>query len=373
VERNSRISAFESAVPTVNHLTSAVNHAEISSEILLKLLESPAVSMEQTSRSGNSRVYRVRCQNGKEYAIKSYFQRTIDGLDRLEVEFSSLFFLWGSGIRCVPKPVSADRDRQIAVYEYVDGQKINCRDVVADDIDRLVQFACELKSLAASRDSLKLPPASEACFSVKAVAENIESRLKRLTELDEPGSNYIALKQFLAVDFIPALETIKARIIEKEGTKIFSAELPARNRTLSPSDFGFHNALKQADGRLVFLDFEYFGWDDPAKMIADFVLHPAMDLSAQLKQRFVQKMLECFAQDEFLKDRVERLYPLFGLKWCIIVLNEFIPIDLKRREFAAATAGDIMAIQVRQLEKSKGMLRGVMSEIQKFPYLQCTV
>ena len=49
---------------------------------------------------------------------------------------------------------------------------------------------------------------------------------------------------------------------------------PQRLRVLSPSDFGFHNALRRPDGTIVFVDFEYFGWDDPAKMMADAMLHP---------------------------------------------------------------------------------------------------
>ena len=49
----------------------------------------------------------------------------------------------------------------------------------------------------------------------------------------------------------------------------FERDIDSAERTLSPSDFGFHNALKRSDGRIVFLDFEYFGWDDPAKMTAE--------------------------------------------------------------------------------------------------------
>ena len=44
-----------------------------------------------------------------------------------------------------------------------------------------------------------------------------------------------------------------------------SAALPKETRCLSPSDFGFHNALLEATGKLRFVDFEYAGWDDPAK------------------------------------------------------------------------------------------------------------
>jgi hypothetical protein len=35
----------------------------------------------------------------------------------------------------------------------------------------------------------------------------------------------------------------------------FDREIPRTERTLSPSDYGFHNALRRPDGTLVFLDF----------------------------------------------------------------------------------------------------------------------
>ena len=103
--------------------------------------------------------------------------------------------------------------------------------------------------------------------------------------------------------------------------------LPDSSRTLSPSDFGFHNALKRPDGQIVFLDFEHFGWDDPAKMIADFLLHPHPDMAIgkSLKRRFIRRMLQCFEDQADLLQRVEIVYPLFGLKWCMIILNPFSP------------------------------------------------
>jgi hypothetical protein len=43
------------------------------------------------------------------------------------------------------------------------------------------------------------------------------------------------------------------------------APLSARLQVLSLSDFGLHNPLRHPDGKLAFLGFEYFGWDEPAK------------------------------------------------------------------------------------------------------------
>ena len=61
---------------------------------------------------------------------------------------------------------------------------------------------------------------------------------------------------------------------------VFSDEILAVDkRCLSPSDFGFHNSILDDNGRYYFLDFEYSGWDDPAKMVSDFFLQPAVSVS----------------------------------------------------------------------------------------------
>jgi len=145
------------------------------------------------------------------------------------------------------------------------------------------------------------------------------------------------------------------------------AEITENERTLSPSDFGFHNALRRTDG-IVFLDFEYFGWDDPAKMIADFLLHPAMELAQDLKRRFMAQVLTNFNDNHHLAVRVEIVYPLFGLKWCLILLNEFIPRELQRRGFAQGEEVCSDERRARQLRQAKALLDHLMSERPSFPY-----
>ena len=73
-----------------------------------------------------------------------------------------------------------------------------------------------------------------------------------MTELDEKYKN-------LAKELIPSHPD-------------FNMELEEDEKIISPSDFGLHNAKLGEDGKLAFFDFEYAGWDDPAKTIADFFL-----------------------------------------------------------------------------------------------------
>lgn len=334
---------------------------------LTTLLHKPVQSMTRIGKGGNSKVYRVTCDDGTHYAAKFYFQRTVDGLDRLEVEFSSLQFLWNNGERCVPQPLAVDRGSQIALYQYVDGIEVNSQAVSNSDIEQLVKFSIRLKQLAMSESADELPRAAEACFSFHALHENITRRLERLKVVQGEGASYTAMQRFLSQEFVPTLDAVAERARRRVGAAGWITELPRNAWTLSPSDFGFHNTLRRPDGSIVFLDFEYFGKDDPVKMIADFVLHPAMELSESSKRFYVERMLQCFSDDQGLPDRLALSYPLFGLKWCMILLNEFVPKYLDRREFAITSVTDREHVRERQLLKSKRMLGKIMNELESFP------
>jgi len=338
------------------------------SAALTAMLHKPVQAVVRIGRGGNSKVYCVVCEDGSRYAAKLYFQRTMDGLDRLDVEFSSLRFLWENGERCVPQPIAADRRNQIALYQYIDGTEIDSRTVSDLDIERLVSFAARLKRLAALELTDQLPHAAEACFSFVALHNSILRRFERLGAVHGEDAGYADMQRFLSQEFAPALDAVVERARARIGEAAWRVELPRSAWTLSPSDLGFHNALRRPDASIVLLDFEYFGRDDPAKMISDFVLHPAMELNESAKRSYTERMLECFSSDHALPDRLTLSYPLFGLKWCMILLNEFVPKFLERREFAVEIGTDRERVRARQLEKSQRMLGSIMNELECFPY-----
>lgn len=353
-----------SSVKKGNMRTSAMK------SIFSRLLSHNITSIERIGGGHNSQVYRLTCGCSGKYVAKFYFRHSLDDRDRLKNEFSSLQFLWHNKVRCIPRPIVVDREHGCAVYEYVDGNKISSLEVTDSDIDYAVQFLARLKQLANSKGSRNLPMASEACFSIQAIVDNIMSRLKRLSALRNDEAQYNALHEFLTNDFMPSFDEITRwckSSLSKSGIS-FVVDLEYKERTLSPSDFGFHNALKCGDGRIVFLDFEYFGWDDPAKMISDFLLHPAMELREYQRRRFVSSILSRFRDHKHLDRRVETVYPLFGLKWCLIFLNEFLPEQLVKREFASNRELNIGDLQVTQLSKARRMLDRIMNEYEHFPY-----
>jgi Phosphotransferase enzyme family len=334
------------------------------------LLGRSVTRVEPVRGGRNSRVYKLVCEDSRRYAAKLYSRHGADDRDRLKVEFSALRFLWDNGVTCIPEPVAADERHGCAVYEYVQGKDMPSDTISEFDIDYAVQFLAAIDKLRKNTESEHLAAASEACFSIREITDNIRRRLGRLSALPNGRNGNGALREFLANEFAPSFDAIAAwsqSSVDRAGASLVS-ELPHEERTLSPSDFGFHNALRRDDGRIAFLDFEYFGWDDPAKLLADFLLHPAMDLSEELKRRFAAGMLRRFADRPRLAERVASLYPLFGLKWCLIFLNEFIPEDLLRREFASASARERSDLQAEQLAKARRMLERIRNEYECFPY-----
>ena len=328
------------------------------------------ISATRTYGGRNSRVFRVVCEDGSSYAAKTYFRHLSDPRDRLDTEFQSLEFMWAGGVRCIPRPLVADRELGWAVYEYITGTAMTEHEITAPDTDAAVDFLGTLAEIKNLEGSATLPQASEACFSVQGIMDSLQGRLSRLSQTSQDTPVHRDLQEFLAGELVPAIDEVtqwSASRLEKVDIALH-AELDIRSRTLSPSDFGFHNAIRGDDGRIVFVDFEYFGWDDPAKMIADFLLHPGMDVPHDLKGRFAVDMLKRFIDDGLLPHRLETVYPLFGLKWCLILLNEFVPEHLMRRGFATEGDERRSEIQVEQLAKARGLLRRVRGEYREFPY-----
>jgi hypothetical protein len=315
----------------------------------------------------------VDCESRGSFAAKFYFQHTPGDHSRLQREYSGLQFLVGHHIQYLPHPIIADKEKGCAIYEYIAADKLSLGEIDEGCIDQVVEFVQALNNLSSRAENSDLSLASEACFSLVAVVDNIYQRMDRLSSLPTADEAHIQLQEFLAKEFEPCLREVIRQNNDRQKKWSISpnAELALEERVLSPSDFGFHNILRRRDGRLVFLDFEHFGWDDPAKLISDFLLHPheLMALQESLKRRFVENVLLCFSgSNRSLVKRLEMVYPLYALKWCMILLNEFVPVDWSRRMFSSSTTIDKSAVQIKQLEKARQMLAKSRSAGESFPY-----
>ena len=131
--------------------------------------------------------------------------------------------------------------------------------------------------------------------------------------------------------------------------------LAAADVIASPSDFGFHNALfDPADGRLRFIDFEYAGRDDPAKLVCDFFCQPEVPVPTEAFEGFVERVISGLALPDVHRARCRMLLDLYRVKWAVIILNHFTPLGSARRSFANVEADD-----TRQIARAEAQLAGI--------------
>ncbi len=319
-----------------------------------QLLGVPVETLSPIPRGRNSRLFKVTGSAGNCFALKQYLLQAEDLHDRMSTEFNGLSFLWKNGVRSVPCPVACDRSLNLALYGWIDGEPVENPDET--DIDAVLDFIEHLRKLTTRPESIILPQASAACLSAGELVKQVKRRFKPLKKAGEESDE---LREFLLRDLSPWIERL-AEALAREYKQIglpLNEFVSPEIRILSPSDFGFHNAIKTKTNRIVFVDFEYFGWDDPVKLVADFLLHPGMELSTGLKVRFVEEVKSIFHRDKHFTSRLKVQYPLYLLCWCLILLNEFLPHRWRRRAFAGDANREVT--QKRQLVKARRLLQRI--------------
>lgn len=313
------------------------------------------VTAAQPARSGgNNRVFRLEMAEGPPLALKHY---PSDGRDRLGQEYDALTFLSRHGIDSTPRPIAKGANASCALYQWFDGEAAVLRPR-HDDADQLADFLIELQKLRDAKGAQALRNASASIFSPEQAVAQYELRLDGLRRA---ADDHPDLRAFINNSLVPSTAAAVARLRRRyaELGQDPGANLLPAHRALSPSDFGLHNALRTEDGRLRFIDFEYFGWDDPVKLVSDTAIHPGSDLPEAGANRIIERLSRMFeAGDDAFAIRRTVLYPLFGAIWCLIVLNAYLPESRSRRAMAAQ-GGDLTVRLAGQLDKARRLHQAI--------------
>ena len=303
----------------------------ISNETFIEALAADGVildSLMYAKSGGNNKIFCGAWQ-GQQVAVKQYCHDEHGCCERLSREFESLSFLNEHAITCVPKALYKNAQHRIAVYEWIEGTSIST--VQEAHVELLLGFLMQLKHLSDHKaHAHQLLDAKDACLSLESLIELIERRFKRLESID---AEHAMVKQFVDRDCRALFADLKNKAYQLYADHALdaTAHLDKHQQTLSPSDFGFHNAISRQNGDLMFLDFEYFGWDDPVKMLSDFLWHPGQQVSKALKSHFQDTLSHLFSSDSTFHVRMQALFPLYGLVWVLIALNHFIPDAMAKK------------------------------------------
>jgi len=284
-----------------------------------KLIKDTVVSFERLNGGINSVVFHVKTAR-REYVVKKYLYQEDDLRDRLRTEFGMLSFLWEKGVRNIRQPLLKLDKEKIGVYQYIKGKSFKEEDIQKSDVKKVAKFLKTLHTLSKKKDAVGLPRASESARSMAQHINIVEERLNRV-RLAQKSSPYSGEFTEVLHKIVPIFVGIK-KVIQKvyqDNKLLLTGHFSSR--TLSPSDIGFGNMLKAPDGTILFYDFEYAGWDDPAKTICDFYLHPAVKLPIKWRELFFQEVID-IADQKDIEVRLGLVYLLLSIKWCMILLNK---------------------------------------------------
>jgi hypothetical protein len=313
-----------------------------------RLAPAPVVAIEDVRKGGNSRVFKVTTAAGA-FALKKY--PADDRRDRQGAEARALSFFARAGISCTPRLLAADHAARMSLLSWIEGTAMTGPD--ADEIAQFAAFQIDLDRAIDDEARREIGPAAEACVSGARILSHIKARYERLAVA---ADGVPQLRDVLATRFRPAWaeHEQRARAIYRDIGADFETDRPLADQTLIASDFGTHNALRGADGQVSFLDFEYFGWDDPLTSIGNFVLHPGMELSAPQRAVYQDAILAHFGTAH--ARRLSALLPLFALRWCAIILSDMLPERVEHRSRAGAGIDDPDQIRAGQLLKADRLL-----------------
>ena len=321
------------------------------------IFDEPIYNVEKLKGRGNSKIYKLLFITNN-MLIKDYPDLSVDPRPRMQTEVNALKLVEELGR--TPKVFAFDKPQNMAIYEWIEGKSLY--KIENNHITQALNF---IKKLQGLKGKNTWNEASEACFSAYQLMNQISLRFDRLLKTTNKDLN-----EFLVYTFKPLLREVWDYSEINWPSENLEKDLPKSMQIFSPSDFGFHNTILKDNGDLVFLDFEYFGRDDPVKLMADFIGHPGMELNNLQKKNWVQGVIDTFNYDLELIMRYKAAWPMYGLRWSLIVLNEFLEDGWHKR----VHANDDLCNQHNQkldsqLIKAKEICEKIKATNMKCPYI----
>lgn len=286
-------------------------------------LNSNEASLVQLKGGINNHVY--RCGDQLHWVIKGYGPLKSGLRDRMLAEVEFLRYAAKVAPGFTPELVQVDLNQRCVVLEYLEGETFP-EGVAAPEraISCAVEFFRQLnKDHTIARQCIG-QAAAEGFLSLTQHLENIQERLTHMEYEHLPGAIKPEAKKLLAsirMKYKSIFETTLDKISHEQLIDAIASD----DRCISASDFGFHNAISTSKG-VKFIDFEFSGWDDPAKTLIDFILQPRVPVKQGISPLLASLKIK---KSYDLRKRYEALLPILRLKWACIILAVLNPARLR--------------------------------------------
>jgi tRNA A-37 threonylcarbamoyl transferase component Bud32 len=256
----------------------------------------------------NSNVFLVT--DGQKKYILKFYRVDQNTPTRLEHEVTALNLFQENGITNVPELIRHSEELNCSLISFIPGEPVM---TFKDEyIPQFQVFFKHLLHLSSTQASVLKLDAIDCCMSLDKIKSQINDRLRKLKVENNALIN-------------PLLSTIECLVQDISAALDHSSEFDQLKPILSTVDFGINNTILKNES-LYFIDFEFFGWDNPVHFISDTISHPANNLSVIQQEAFLDAILDCYNQEdrEPVKVAFKTTNLLFDIKWCLIMLNPFL-------------------------------------------------
>lgn len=290
-------------------------------------------TLESIKGMGNSQVYKWNTYN-QNYFIKKYPD---DKWPRREVETKYISYLESKSFSSHAKLIETIPHLNINIFEFIHCKKLNKID------SNCYQFYENfLNSIKLININSSLNLAKESVLNSNDIINHIDLRIMKLKSLENTKLN-----QYLSLKIVPEYFRIKSNLINEID---YCDYLIA-----SPSDFGLHNTIIDDENNIRIIDFEYSGKDSMYKLLADLYWHPSCGFdSSQIKRLYAT-----YYKLGIDRSKLFNLIKLIGIKWCLLLLNEFDYTVFIKRLSAFQSKIDWEEIKVEKLNKSENYLNKI--------------
>ena len=245
--------------------------------------------------------------------------------------------------------------------EYLDGARFEAGTAIArEDVEQAAQFLRHLNADLTAARAKVTSPAAEGFPALTQHVENVDQRMADLSHTHLPAEFHATALKLMETTR-KTWGRVKSSLLARIAEGSIADALPERALCVSPSDFGFHNAMR-CGGKIRFFDFEFAGWDDPAKAVADFFLQPRIPVPAGL-QALMEEAVAGGLPAATLRARIAALRPVLHLKWATIVLAVLRPQRLEAMLRVTVDKSASALIQERLTRAHQYLSQGISDDL----------
>lgn len=272
--------------------------------------------------NANSTAYKVNTEHNS-FFLKIYPNEKINQGEpsRFTRETNFLEYINAAKLKNVPELIYKSQKHQTILTSWNKGEEI--KEISSDTLQAMIKFIANSNKHLHMMEAQRITQAKDSWQNSTSSVNDVKKRWRKLIkETTKKKKGYEAIELLKYVNIEERIEDVAALLERK--TKEDHWRGSTIKQILSQSDMSINNTKKNGDV-YSFFDFEYAGWDDPAKLATDILYHPDHQLTEQDEVQCVKMMRKYgIFRDNGAEQRIMDTRELAKIKWLLIMCNIYI-------------------------------------------------